>query len=246
MMTIDAGVFTGPFDLLLSLIDKREIDIMEINISDLADDYLESLGGLMEAGMEDISAFIFMAATLLEIKSRLLLPQKEQVKEAEESGLDLLSRLAEYKLFSEAAKLLSEKDEEFAHLVFRETGEAIRNMKPPKPSVGLSLSLVDLEGLYRLFVDCMSRKDERLDHIRKDFGQLEREQFKVEDKVALIRGLLPRGGTIKLSKLFLGITKPERVVTFLAVLELIKLGEVLVSQSGSFGEISLKRWERVS
>jgi segregation and condensation protein A len=234
MLDVKLPAYEGPLDLLLRLIERNEIDIYNIPISLLADQYMEEIMG---SGMEQISEFLVMAATLLEIKSRMLLPKPPAANdEPEEDPRDALVRkLLEY----QRCQKLAEKLQGIApgERLIRE-GEAALLESFSKRRPEDLLSGVPLDALFKVFTEVMLRRESRTDSVRAGYGDLPRERFTVAEKAAYILNRLKMGGGLNLIALFEECeSRSEMVTTFLALLELIRQGRTTVRQETAFKDI---------
>ncbi|MBF4693667.1 segregation and condensation protein A [Fusibacter ferrireducens] len=243
-MSIDVQIeaFEGPLDLLLHLISKEEIDIYDIPIVKITTQYLEII---KEMDLDRSTEFLVMAATLIEIKSRMLLPEKDESMEYYEySDIDprreLVKRLIEYKRFKEAAEKLRATEGTLDEVVFKdqeELGQYVKQISIEELNKNLESELL-IEAVQRLMTK-MNRFDE---HRKGFFKGIKRDAFTVEEKLAGIRKRLKGSAYFVFSDLFENeLTKEEIVVTFLAVLELLKLKEISIEQDGLFEEIKIKK-----
>jgi len=228
-------IFEGPLDLLLYLIKKEEIDIYDIPISKITDQYLEYLEMMKLLDLDIAGEFIVMAATLMHIKSRMLLPPdevpQEEIEEAEDPRTELVKRLLEYKKFKEAADELAKKEAMSSQLYTRKSEE---NFVP---------ELEDSPFFETSIFDLLTAFSKILKEIPKEtFYRLVKDKFTVTEKIHDIFHMLVNEPRLFFSKLFKETkSKLEIIVTFLAVLELIRLKEIIVIQRESFGEIEIIR-----
>ena len=226
-------IFEGPLDLLLYLVKQNQLDIANIPIAQITDQYLQYLELMQALDLEIAGEFLVMAATLVQIKSRTLLPPEvAPLEEVEEPDLQaqLIRRLLEYQQFKEAAERLSllEKDRfvQFSHSLPSEDDAA---QAAPEEEV-IEDSLFDLLTAFSQFMSGEISRD-MVHEILKD-------EHTVEGKVALLRGMMQERDRVGFSELFgRARTKLEIVATFLALLELIRLKEVVIRQTRVFGEI---------
>ncbi len=240
-INLKLDAFEGSLDLLYYLIQKNEIDIYDIQIDLLTEQYLFYLEEAKQRNMESLSEFLLMAATLLEIKSKMLLPSK---KEREESDVDpreeLVAKLLEYQKFKNVAELFKEKEQDYSKLFYKDTDESVMKIikeNAPK-DVSDFLSGITLDDIYQAFENVLKRKDLKTDKIRSAFNSVERDLYTIKDKMSYIKDLLILRKKLKFSEIFRAESpKIEKVVTFLALLELIKIKEINISQEKTFGEI---------
>jgi segregation and condensation protein A len=231
---VKLDVFEGPLDLLLFLIKRDEIDIYDISIERITRQYLEYLQAFKELKIDIAGEFIVMAANLIYLKSRSLLPADQQPPEedAEEDDprWDLIRQLIEYKKFKEAAAQLHARELEQEGVFTRDGGSLGSSHEGP-----LRLAEVGIFQLINAFQNVIKRVEARED-LREIFG----EHFTVSDKIDLILRRLAEDTRLRFSDLFAAIaSRVEIVVTFLALLELIRLKQVRATQSNTFGEIEI-------
>jgi segregation and condensation protein A len=226
-------VFEGPLDLLLYLIKRDEIDIYDISIERITRQYLEYLQAFKELKIDIAGEFIVMAANLIYLKSRSLLPLDQQPPEedAEEDDprWDLIRQLIEYKKFKEAASQLHDRALERERIFTRDGGSSAVTDAP------LPLHEVGIFQLIHAFQEVIKRVEARED-LREIFG----ERFSVSDKIEKILERVGNGTRLRFSELFGQIvSRVEIVVTFLALLELIRLNQVRALQPKMFDEIEI-------
>jgi segregation and condensation protein A len=226
-------VFEGPLDLLLYLIKRDEIDIYDISIERITRQYLEYLQAFKELKIDVAGEFVVMAANLIYLKSRSLLPLDQQPPEedAEEDDprWDLIRQLIEYKKFKEAAAQLHDRALEQERIFTRDGGSAAISDEP------LPLHEVGIFQLIHAFQEVIKRVEARED-LREIFG----ERFSVSDKIEQILERVGNGTPVRFSELFGQIvSRIEIVVTFLALLELIRLNQVRALQAKMFDEIEI-------
>ena len=232
-----ASTFEGPLDLLLYLIERDEIDIFDIPIEHITNEYLQYLGQIESLNIDVCGEFLVMAAQLLEIKSRMLLPQQERPKEEEDEAGDpraeLVARLLEYKRYKHVAEELRARAE-LQRFVFSRRALANGDGNGGEPQPALELSDVSAFDLWAAFQNVLSRVKEPAN------GEVVRARFTVAQKMAAVASRLKwsKEEGIRFEDLFEeAVTRLELVVTFLALLELIRLRRVRVAQERTFGEI---------
>lgn len=228
--SVKIPVFEGPLDLLLHLLKKNEIDIYDIPISLITRQYLEYLALLKELNLEIAGDFLVMAATLIQIKSRMLLPVDEQPpgEEFEDPRLELVHRLLEYQSLKEASLALREIGERWSDVVYRapldddgSTGEAE------------TLSLFDLS-----FFDLVTAFKKILDTAPPETISITKETLTIKDRISRILETLEGNETVRFEELFeAGAARAVVMVTFLALLEVLRLGLARVYQEQEFGPI---------
>lgn len=229
--SVKLEVFEGPLDLLLYLIRKEELNIYDIPIARITQQYLDYLEFMKALNLDIAGEFLVMAATLIKIKSRLLLPRHVEIEgeEAVDPRHDLVQQLLEYKKFKEAAGRLEEKETHQRLMYPRPKGGFEQpdpaTVAPPTPEVGL----FDLLAAFRHVVD-------RLDKV--DIYNIVGEDITIEERIDFVQTRIREHGKLSFFGLFEGQTRRlVVVVTFFALLELIRLGRVVVRQRGLFGEI---------
>jgi len=246
MSTINVKLetFEGPFDLLFHLIEKNEIDIYDIPISNLTEQYLEHIKLFQNRDMDNISEFMLMAATLIEIKSKMLLPlMKENAEKDMDPREDLVNRLIEYKRFKRIAWSLKQIETEAEQVVYRKPEKNLMDQlaKLNHPELSEMLEDVTLNKLFSIFEDVLKRKELKVDKIRSGFKGIQKDLYSISDKIEHIRNLLVISKRILFSDIFKESTsKTEKIVTFLAMLELIKTKHIQVTQDKIFDEIYIE------
>ena len=230
-------VFEGPLDLLLYLIKKEEVDIYEVNLTKLATQFIEYIELMRILDLEIAGEFVVMAATLMYIKSRELLPIDQQVKpEGEEEGEDprweLIRRLVEYKKFKDAAAQLqtleTQQENRFPRLPVKPEFDA-------EPGAGRGeVSLFDLINAVNAVLQRVSQREELRDIFE--------DKWTVSEKIEILMRIIRERAEVRFSELFETATsRSEVVVTFLALLEIIRLRQVAATQPQPFGEIFISR-----
>jgi segregation and condensation protein A len=226
-------VFEGPLDLLLYLIKQDEIDIYDVSLERITRQYLEYLRAFKELNIELAGEFIVMAANLIYLKSRSLLPIDQQPPEedAEEDDprWDLIRQLIEYKKFKEAASELHLRELEQERIFVREGGASSLLQEP------LRLEEVGIFQLINAFQTVIKRIE-----ARQDVQEIFAERFSVSEKIDTILQRVANGARLRFSDLFgAAVSRVEVVVTFLALLELIRLKQVRALQKNMFEEIEI-------
>lgn len=230
---IKIPVFEGPFDLLLHLIKENKLDIYDIPIALITGQYLQYIEIMKELNLEIAGEFLVTAATLIHIKSRMLLPADEEApaEEQEDPRLELVQRLLEYQAFKDAALGLREKEEEWMN-IFRREPVKEKEAETEKEEEGelylFDVNLFDLLGAFKGM----------LDKAPPEVVEITRETLTVKDRISLIMEMLEDQDTIRFEDLFKeDRTQPQLIVTFIALLELIRLGLVRAYQEKDFGSI---------
>ncbi len=225
---IKIPVFEGPLDLLLHLIRENKIDIYDIPIALITHQYLQYIKMMKELDLDIAGEFLVMAATLIHIKSRMLLPPAEEVppEEQEDPRRELVQKLIEYQAFKEAALSLRQREDEWTRVFQREPLS-----DSDKEDEGIYLSDVNLFDLLEAFKKI-------LDTAPPEVATITKETLTVKDKMSLIMEILEGQETIRFEDFFKdGITRSQLIVTFIAFLELIRLGLIRAYQEREFGNI---------
>jgi len=236
---VQLEAFEGPLDLLLYLVKKDEVDIYDISIERITTQYLEYLETFEVLHIEVAGEFLVMAANLLYIKSRTLLPKDQQLPEedAEEDDprWELIRQLIEYRKFKEAAAHLRDQEDLQAALFSR----AVSLDPAHAPVLDENMLIGDI-GIFDL-INAFQRALKRLPAEEKQ-GEIHEETFTVTDRINHLMRLVDRGVSMRFEELFgQASTRSELVVTFLAILELIRMKQFRVRQEEQFGEIWLDR-----
>ncbi|MDD6771868.1 MAG: segregation/condensation protein A [Inconstantimicrobium porci] len=238
---IKIGQFDGPFDLLLHLIKQNKMDIYDIKIYEITKQYLDYINKMKEFDMEIASEFIVVAATLLEIKSKTLLPKPKLEEVEEDPRKDLVERLLEYKLFKEAAGYFEEQSL-YAGTIYPKKPEVIDDSKFDNKSDFINdKTILDLYSLYCKMVEEYKKKQNTTNVIEK---RIPVDKYKIEDKYNVILNKLHRKRNFFFYELASQCEcKMEVIVTFLALLELIKQRSIEIIQSENFENIIIERVE---
>lgn len=244
---VKLGVFEGPLDLLLHLIDKNKVSIYDIPIAEITRQYMEYVEAMEKNDLNVVSEFLVMAATLLDIKSRMLLPPEED-EEGEEIDPreELVARLLEYKMYKLAAEELRGKMSEAENIYYRGPSVPPEVAKYEEPvDLEALLSDVTLLRLHIIFESVIKRQQDKIDPIRSRFGTIARPKARLGDKMKDIIGYA-RANHARFSFRELLEQQPDRentIVSFLAVLELMKIGQISIVQEEIFGDIEIE-WNR--
>ncbi len=225
---VNLEIFEGPLDLLLYLIKKSHLNIYDIPIARITEQYLEYLEFMRLLDLGIAGEFLVMSATLMHIKSKMLLPPEETEPEAEEEDprAELVKKLLEYKKFKEAATYLEER-ETVQRKIFKRVNPGAD--VEPKEEIFFETSLFDLIGAF----------SRALKDVPRDiFREIIEDEFTVDGKMHDLLHALVKNRKLLLSGMFESVkNKVEVIVTFLAVLELIRQKEIVAAQKGLFGEI---------
>ena len=232
--------FQGPLDLLLHLIEKNKYNIFDIPIVSITEQYLEYVNRMQEEDLDIMSEFLVMAATLISIKAKMLLPKEEDVAEEEEDPrAELVQRLLEYKMYKYASFELKDMELDACKNYYKEPTipkEVLDYREEIKPED--VIGDLTLAKLNEIFNQVIKRTVDRVDPIRSKFGTIEKEEVRIEDKMEEIKSNIKGLKGINFRTLLeVQASKINVIVTFLAVLELMKVGEIVIRQEELFGEI---------
>ena len=226
-LTVKLQVFEGPLDLLLHLLEKNKVNIYDIPIVEITNQYMEYIAEMRRQDLNVMSEFLVMAATLLDIKSKMLLPAKESEDEEEEDPrAELVQQLLEYKMYKCMAYELRD-----------------RQIDADKEPVDVNelMSGVTLARLNDIFQSIIKKQADKIDPVRSKFGRIEKEEVSLSDKMAYVEEYSLRHGQFSFRSLLEAQSgKMEVVVTFLAILELMKMGKIVVSQEYTFDDIKIE------
>lgn len=233
-------VFEGPLDLLLHLIEKNKVDIYDIPIVEITRQYLEYVNQLSKEDLNLASEFLVMAATLIDIKSKMLLP-----KEIDENGeeidprAELVEKLIEYKMYKYAATELRDMQVYAGKSMYKEPTIPDEVLKYQQPvDLDNLLSDVDLSKLNEIFQMVLKRQMDKIDPVRSKFGKIEMEEVSLPEKISFVSNTIKKRKRCSFKQLLeQQSSKMEVIVSFLAVLELIKIGEIKVHQDKTFDDI---------
>lgn len=241
-INVKLQAFEGPLDLLLHLIDKNKVNIYDIPIVMITEQYMEYVDAMDKEDLNVVSEFLVMAATLLDIKSRMLLPKEvNEEGEEEDPRAELVEKLLEYKLFKYMSYELKDKQVDAERAFYKEPTipPEVEAYKPPidmEELVG-DTTLVQLNSIFR---DVMKRREEKIDPIRSKFGKIEKEKVSMADKAVEVKAFIHTHKRFSFRQMLENNTSKESVIaTFLVMLELIKTGIVEVAQEGTCADIEI-------
>jgi len=239
-LQINITNFEGPFDLLLHLLKVNKMQINEIRISEITSQYLDYLHSMDELNLEIASEFILVAATLLEIKSREMLPKYKEEVDEEELKEKLVLRIEEYEAFRHISEKLGTRFEKDL-FIFTKRAETIAGDDIPLSEL---LKGVTMDNLYLTYTTLMNRQKEKVNKSFVRTKRMEREEFKIEDKMDELERLLVSNKTFNFTSLLERTkSKSECIVMFLAMLELSRNHRIKVSKRDIFSEIIVEMGE---
>ncbi len=238
--------FEGPLDLLLHLIEKNKVDIYDIPISEITQQYLDYVSQMNKEDLNIVSDFLVMAATLLDIKSRMLLPvEVNEEGEAEDPRAELVARLLEYKRYKLMAQELLDLEEHAGALLFK-APTVPKEVSRYEPPVDLDKLLdgLTLARLQRIFQSVMKQQKDKVDPIRSSFGTIKKEPVSLETRIRDVMGYARKHRTFSFRQMLERQgDRLEMVVTFLAILELMKIGKIHLTQECAFDDMKIETLE---
>lgn len=236
-------VFEGPLDLLLHLIDKNKIDIYDIPIVEITDQYMEYIHSLEGEDLGVMSEFMVMAATLIDIKCRMLLPKEvNEEGEEEDPRAELVAKLLEYKTYKYMSYELKDRMDDAAGVFYKAPTipEEILKYRPPVDTRELLKDLT-LEKLNSIYKSIIRRQEDKIDPIRSKFGKIEKEEISLSDKLLQMREYARGNRRFSFRQLLeKQHSRVQMIVTFLSILELMKMGHIHVVQEELFDDIQVE------
>ncbi len=242
-LSVKLEAFEGPMDLLLHLIEKNKVDIYDIPIAEITDQYLDYIKDMDTEDMNFMSEFLVMAATLVDIKCRMLLPKEvNEEGEEEDPRAELVEKLLEYKMYKYMAYEL--KDMQIDAGVSITKGETlpdeVKKYRDPIDYEALvgDMNLAKLQEVFRFM---LKREEDKIDPIRSQFGNVEKEEIDMEEKTSYIEDYISKHKTFSFRKLLeKQHSKAEIIVSFLIILELVKMGRIVAVQKNLNEDILIK------
>ena len=238
--------FEGPLDLLLHLIEKNKVNIYDIPIAEITNQYLEYVESMETEDLDLVSEFLVMAATLIDIKSRMLLPkQVNEEGEEEDPRAELVEKLLEYKLYKYISYELKDKQIEAVRSIYKKPTIPDEVLEYEAP-VNLSELIGDLtlNKLNEIFSQVIKKQGEKVDEMRSRFGKIEKDEVSTADKIDHILKHTKEKKSFSFKNLLLNqCSKIHVIVTFLAILELIKTGKISIKQDNIFDDIIISGLE---
>lgn len=241
-ISVKLQVFEGPLDLLLHLIEKNKVDIYDIPIVEITAQYLEYIKEMETQDMNVMSEFLVMAATLLDIKCKMLLPKEiNEEGEEEDPRAELVQKLLEYKMYKYMSYELKDRQVDAARTLFKDKTlpKEIEEYRPPVDMQAL-LGDADLRKLQMLFKMVMRRQEDKIDPVRSTFGKIEKDEVDMDLKTTFVEAYIQTHKTFSFRVLLeKQKSKMEIIVTFLVILELMKLGKIYIVQENTFDDIMI-------
>lgn len=232
--------FEGPLDLLLHLIDKNKVSIFDIPIVEITNQYMEYIKAMEKEDLNIMSEFLVMAATLLDIKCRMLLPRDlNEEGEEEDPRQELVEQLLEYKMYKHMSYELKDRQVDAQRALYKNPTIPEEVMEYVQPvDMDALLEGLTLSRLSHVFRDVMKRQADKIDPVRSKFGKLEKEEVTVPEKLEYVAEYAAKHKIFSFRELLLEqSSRVQVVVTFLAVLQLMKEGAVHISQEQPFDDI---------
>lgn len=242
-MTIKLQVFEGPLDLLLHLLDKNKVNIYDIPIVEITNQYMEYIAEMKRQDLNVMSEFLVMAATLIDIKSKMLLPAKETEEEEEgDPRAELVQQLLEYKMYKCMAYELRDRQLDADRMMFKKPTIPPEVAEYEEPvNIKDLMADVTLAKLNGIFKSIIKKQADKIDPVRSKFGRIEKEEVSLTDKMTWLENYCMAHSHFSFRSLLEAQAgKMEIVVTFLAILELMKMGKIFISQERTFDDILIQ------
>lgn len=241
-INVKLQVFEGPLDLLLHLIDKNKVNIYDIPIVEITAQYMEYIAEMKRQDLDVLSEFLVMAATLIDIKSKMLLPRDSDDEEEEtDPRAELVQQLLEYKMYKCMAYELKDRQVDAQRVMFKKPTIPEEVLEYQEPlNVEELVSDITLAKLNEIFKSIMRKQQDKIDPLRSKFGKIEKEEVSLEEKTEYLENYATTHKHFSFRSLLEAqSSKVEVIVTFLAILELMKTGKILISQEHIFDDIQI-------
>ncbi len=242
-LTVKLEAFEGPLDLLLHLLDKNKVSIYDIPIVEITAQYMDYIREMKRQDLNVMSEFLVMAATLIAIKSKMLLPKEaKEDGEEEDPRAELVQRLLEYKMYKYMALELKDRRIDAGRSLFKRPTIPEEVMAYEEP-VNLEdlMSGLTLHRLNEIFQAVMRRQENKIDRVRAGFGRIEKEEVSLSEKMAYLEAYAASHRHFLFRSLLEAqSSKMEVIVSFLAILELMKMGKIRITQEYLFDEIEIE------
>lgn len=242
-LMVKLQVFEGPLDLLLHLLDKNKVNIYDIPIVEITNQYIAYIREMQRHDLNIMSEFMVMAATLLDIKAKMLLPAPETAEdeEAEDPRAQLVQQLLEYKMYKYISGELKDRQMDASRVLFK-VPTIPKEVSAYEEPVNLDelVSGLTLAKLNDIFRSIMKKQVDKIDPIRSKFGKIQKEELSLEDCMKSLEDYAKSHKQFSFRALLEGAkSKTEVIVTFLAILELMKMGEIFIRQEAIFDDIQI-------
>ena len=239
---IKLEVFEGPLDLLLHLIDKNKVDIYDIPIVEITEQYLDYIKQMETEDMNIMSEFLVMAATLIDIKCRMLLPKEvNEEGEEEDPRAELVEKLLEYKMCKYMSYELKDRMITAERNLYKRPTlpKEVSDYRQPMDYEEL-IGDMTLAKLHEIFKSVIKRQEDKIDPVRSTFGKIEKDEIDMDLKTVYIEDYIRTHKTFSFRKLLeKQHSKMEVIVTFLVILELMKIGRIGIEQEDIFADIMI-------
>ncbi len=235
-------VFEGPLDLLLPLIDKNKIDIYDIPIVEITNQYMEYIRAMEKEDLNVMSEFLVMAATLLDIKCKMLLPKEiNEEGEEEDPRQELVSQLLEYKMYKYMAYELRDRQVDAEKVMYKDATIPAEVLEYEEPvDLDVLLGELTLGKLHNIFREVMKRQVEKIDPVRSTFGKIQKEEVTLPEKLEYVSEYAKIHKKFSFRNLLTKqSSKTQIVVTFLAILQMMKEGTIVIAQEQPFDDIMI-------
>lgn len=242
-ITVKLEAFEGPLDLLLHLLDKNKVSIYDIPIVEITNQYLDYIKEMQRQDLNIMSEFMVMAATLIAIKAKMLLP-KEVNEEGEETDprAELVQQLLEYKMYKCMSYELRDRQVDAGRVLFKPPTVPSEIMAYEEPvDIEKLMDGLTLEKLNNIFQSVMRRQENKIDKVRAGFGKIEKEEVSLQEKIAYLEQYAASHRKFHFRSLLESqSSKMEVIVCFLAILELMKTGTITITQENLFDDIEIE------
>ena len=241
-LTVKLQVFEVALDLLLYLLDKNKVNIYDIPIVEITAQYMEYIAEMKRQDLDVLSEFLVMAATLIDIKSKMLLPRDPDDEEEEtDPRAELVQQLLEYKMYKCMAYELKDRQVDAQRVMFKKPTIPEEVLEYQEPlNVEELVSDITLAKLNEIFKSIMRKQQDKIDPLRSKFGKIEKEEVSLEGKTEYLENYATTHKHFSFRSLLEAqSSKVEVIVTFLAILELMKTGKILISQEHIFDDIQI-------
>lgn len=240
---VKINVFEGPLDLLLHLIEKNKIDIYDIPIVEITDQYMEYIHAMEKEDLGVMSEFMVMAATLIDIKCRMLLPkEKDEEGQEEDPRAELVEKLLEYKMYKYMSYELKDRMDDAAGVFYKPPTVPAEVLEYREPvDAGELLQGLTLEKLNSIFKSMIRKQEDKIDPIRSKFGKIEKEEISLSEKMLQVRAFAGTHRKFSFRELLESqSSRVQVIVTFLSILELMKMGHIHADQEALFDDIQVE------
>ena len=241
-ISVKLEAFEGPLDLLLHLIEKNKIDIYDIPIVEITAQYLDYIRQMQREDMNVMSEFLVMAATLIDIKCKMLLPKEvNEDGEEEDPRAELVQKLLEYKMYKYMSFELRDRQVDAARNMYREQRlpKEVEAYRQPIDYEAL-IGDMNLNKLHEIFKSIVKKQEDKIDPVRSQYGNIEKDEVDMDIKMLYVEAYAREHKTFSFRKLLeKQNSKMEVIVTFLIILELMKTGKINISQENIFDDIMI-------